>query len=785
MGARIAAHLANAGIDCLLLDIAPDRLTEAEQAQGLSLESRPVRDRIVNQLFSAVQRSQPPALFTAGHARAIRTGNFADDLEKIAEADWIIEAVVEDFQAKRALLAQVDRLRRPGTLVSSNTSGLPIGDLAEGLSADFRAHWLGTHFFNPPRQMRLIEVIPTPHTKPEVVEFVRDLCDQRLGKDVVFAKDRPNFIANRIFLFAFMHLLKTMRAQGLSIEEVDALTGTLIGRPPMATFRLADFVGVDVCVLVGENVHRLAPEDEKRDVFLPPDFLRRMVSLRFTGDKGGQGFYKKVKNVPGVDRLVLDLDSFQYSPPRRPELPGLEAVKKIRDAGERVRQMVGRQDRAGRFLWETFSELLLYTAARIPEISDDIVSIDTTMREGFNWEKGLFEIWDSMGVEESVRRMEKEGKKLPPIVEKLLRAGAGSFYAWQKDRAVYFDLEAGWRLPLRERPGVTSLQTARQGNKLLLSNPGASLLDLGEGILCLEFHSQANTLDPATITLVLGALEETEAHYEGLVIGNEGKNFCVGANLGFLLELCRAKRWADLRQAIITTQNAFLAVRDCRKPVVAAVFGQTLAGGCELALHAARVQALADTYMGLVETGAGLIPAAGGTKEMLARGTASSPPGRDPLPCARQAFETIAMARVSSSAAEALELGFLRPDDRVTMNRARLIEDARQAALELAQAGYDPPPPPALIPVAGRAGLASLKLGIHLMKQGRYISAYDARVGERLAYVLAGGDLAEPASVPESYLLELEGEAFLSLCGEPKTQERMEHLLKTGRPLRN
>ena len=785
MGARIAAQLANAGIDCLLLDMAPDRLSDAEAARGLSLESRPVRNRIVTQLFEAMQKSRPPALFTPDQARRLRTGNLADDLPRIAGADWIIEAVVENFEVKRGLLAQVDRHRRPGTLVSSNTSGLPIGSLAEGLSEDFRAHWLGTHFFNPPRQMRLVELIPTPWTRPEAVEFLRDFCERALGKVVVFANDRPNFIANRIFMFALMHLLRTMQAQGLTMEEVDAVTGPLIGRPHTATFRLADFVGVDVCVLVSQTLHRLALEDEKREIFAPPDFLRRMVEKRLLGDKAGQGFFKKVKGAPGADRLVLDLESLEYVPPRPVNLPGLEAARKIRATGERVRHLIQVRDRAGRFLWETWSELLLYAAARIPEITEHIVNVDDTMRHGFGWELGLFEMWDQLGVEETARRMEAEGKSLPPLVEGVLRSKAKRFYASADGQRSYYDLGSGAHRPLPARSGVISLAGLRESGKALLANPSASLLDLGDGVLCLEFHTKGNWLDRNVMRMLRAALEKTEKQYEALVIGNQGSHFSTGANLQSILELSRAGNFEELGQSIAAAQSLFLGLRQCSKPVVAAVFGQAVAGGCELAMHAARAQALAETSMGLVETSVGLLPAGGGSKEMLARWTRSAAAGADPLPELKQVFETIALARVSSCAAEAVQWRFLRPDDPITMNRDRLIADAKQTALALARAGYQPLFAPEPIPVTGRAGLAALRLSLYLMKQARQISEHDARIGERLAWILCGGDLAAPAAVPESYLLELEREAFLGLCGEPKTQERIQYMLKNGRPLRN
>jgi 3-hydroxyacyl-CoA dehydrogenase len=760
MGGRISAHLANAGVDCLLLDLDPPT---------------------VARLFEAMQKARPPALFTPATAGRLETGTFATHLPRLAEVDWIIEAVVENFEAKRSLLPQVDRHRKPGTLVTSNTSGLLIGSLAEGLSPDFRSHWMGVHFFNPPRQMRLVELIPTPETRPDVLEFVRDFCDRRLGKVTAFAKDRPNFIANRLYMFLTMHLFRAMQAHGLTIEEVDTLTGPLIGRPNTATFRLADFVGVDVCVFVTENLHRLVPEDERRDMLVPPDFLKRMVERGLNGDKAGGGFYKRAKE----GRLVLDLNTFEYRPARPVNLPGIEAAQKIRDTGGRLRHLVWRDDRAGRFLWETWRDLLLYAAHRLPEITDDIVRVDTTMRCGFNWEIGLFEVWDAIGVPESARRMEAEGCHIPPLVEKLLGSGATTFYRQEKEQRFYFDLARGTHQPIPAAPGVLRLSTLRERNQVLLSNPSASLLHLGDGILGLEFHSKASTLDPDVLALLGSSLEETEAHYEGLVIGHEGPNFCAGANLKYLLDLSRAARWDEITRAVKSTQQVFLALRDCRKPVVAAIFGQTLAGGCELALHAPRLQAHAETYLGLVETGVGLIPAAGGCKELLRRWTTRLPADADPLPYLKEAFETIALAKVSSSAAEALERRMLRADDAVTMNRDRLLEDARQTALGMARLGYQPDPTPPQIWALGRAGLAGLKLGIHLMKQAGHISAHDAKIGGRLAYVLCGGEVTEPALVPESYLLDLEREAFLSLCGEPQTQERMEYILKTGKPLRN
>jgi 3-hydroxyacyl-CoA dehydrogenase len=758
MGARIAAHLANAGIDVLLLDIS---------------------DEVARRLFDAMQKSRPPALFTSALARRIRLGNFAQNLHKIADADWVIEAIIENFDAKRELLAQVDRFRKPGTLVSSNTSGLPIASLAEDCSADFRAHWLGTHFFNPPRQMRLVELIPTPHTLPAVTAFLHDFCDRVLGKVVVFAKDRPNFIANRLYMFDLMSIL---RARGdLTVEEVDALTGALIGRPNTATFRLADFVGVDVCVYVSENLYRLVPEDEQVDIFLPPEFLNRMLEKKWIGDKAGQGFYKRA----GKDRLVLDLDTLDYRPLRPPDLPSLDAAHQIRDTGARIHHLLSRDDRAGRFLWQTLSGLLLYAAARIPEITDDLISIDKTLRFGFNWELGLFQIWDAIGVRESTRRMEAEGRTLPPLVEKLLRAGGDRFYETEDATRFFFDLATVAHQPVPEAPGVVTLASLRARNKRLLSNPSASLFDCGDGVLCLEFHSPLNALDRDALALLRSTLEELEIHYEALVIAHEGASFCSGLNYQYLLDQARAARWPELRRSLEDLQQTLAALRRSPKPVVAAVFGQTIGAGLELALHAARVQAHAESYLGFPEASLGLLPVAGGISEMLLRWTAGLASDADPLPNLKQAFETVAMARVSSRAADALDLRYLRPDDPITMNRDRLLADARATALGLAQTGYIAPALPLTVPVFGRAGLAACKLSIYLMRQAGYISDYDARIAERLSYVLSGGNLPHPVAVHESYLLELANDAFLSLLGEPQTQQRLEQFLKTGKPLRN
>jgi 3-hydroxyacyl-CoA dehydrogenase len=771
MGSRIAAHLANAGVHCLLLDLPSD----ASSPGG--------RNAVAAAAMKALDKSRPPAYFTPEIARRIETGNFTEHLERISASDWIIEAVVENFDVKRELLRRIDKYRKPGTLVSSNTSGLPIASLAEGLSDDFRRHWLGTHFFNPPRHMRLVELIPTPETDPEVVRFIADFCDQRLGKVVVYAKDRPNFIANRIFLFAFMHTLKVMQEQELAAQEVDSLTGPLIGRPRMATFRLADFTGVDVCLFVAETLYRLVPDDEQREVYNPPQFLRDMVGKGMAGDKAGQGFYKKA-GAGSSERLALDLRTMTYRPVKKSYFQSVEQAQKIGDLGERIQFLINSDDPAGRFLWATLSELFLYTAARIPEITGDIVSVDTTLKAGFNWQEGLFEIWTKLGVEKTAERMRNEGKHLPPLVEQVLASPEKSFYAERDGRRTFFDLESNGHKPLEDPPGVLKLDTVRRQRAAVKSNRGASLWDLGDGIALLEFHSKANSLDQTVFHLIEQSVREVDANFEALVIGNEGEHFCVGANLYLLLELSRAGKWDDLSREITHTQELFRSLRRCRKPVVAAVFGQTLAGGCELVLRCDRVQAAAETYMGLVETGVGLVPAAGGCAEMLRRHTAGLTIEDDLTHATQTVFELIGMAKVSGSAAEARQHRYLQLDDGITMNRDRLISEAKRTAQGMALAGYQPAPA-AEIPAGGNGVLAALELGLYLMREAEYISDFDVVVGKKLAHILSGGRLSQPSLVSEEYLLNLEKEAFLSLCGEAKTHQRIEHVLKTGKPLRN
>ena len=694
-----------------------------------------------------------------------------------------MEAVVENFEVKKSLLSKIDEYRSEGSLVTTNTSGLPVGKLAEGRSKDFQKHWLGTHFFNPPRQMRLVELIETSETDPKVTNFVSRFCDERLGKTVIPAKDRPNFIANRLFLFSVMQTVKTMVEQGLTVEEVDTLTGTLIGRSHMATFRLADFTGVDVCLLVASNLYSLVLDDEQRDVYKPPEFLCRMAIKGLVGDKAGAGFYKKDREASG-GRLVLDLDSLEYREVRKPDWPILVEAKAIADIGERIKFLVQSTGPAGAFLRETLISLLIYAAARIPEISDNIRDVDATMTDGFNWDIGPFGLWDVLGVEETAKWAADKGVKLPPLVDAVLESPSKSFYTEKKGVGTAFSVVSGDHQIIKDRPGTLRVASVRSLGNILRSNAGASLLDLGDGVACLEFHSKVNSLDEGVLEMVAKSVEEVEASYEALVIGNEGKHFCVGANLMVLLELSRERKWKDIERTVTRVQKLFLSLRDCSKPTVAAVFGRTLAGGCEIAMHCDRVQAAAETYMGLVEVGVGLIPAGGGCKEFVRRSTEAFGVEDSVVHPLKSVFETIGSAKVSGSAVEAKQLNLLRANDVITMNRDRLLADAKQAALSLVVMGYRPQPPPEIL-VGGRGVRAALEMGPYLMREAEWISDYDLHIGKQLAYVVAGGNLSQPSLVSEEYLLGLERETFVSLCGEEKTQQRMEAVLKTGKPLRN
>ncbi|KAB2961031.1 MAG: 3-hydroxyacyl-CoA dehydrogenase [Candidatus Methylomirabilis oxygeniifera] len=787
MGSGIAAHLANVGVPTHLLDIVPPELSEEDRRKGLSRESSAFRNRVAAKGLDTALKASPPAFFSAKDARLITVGNIDDHLGRLSEVDWIIEAAPERLEIKQALFAKVEAHRRPGTLISSNTSGIPIRLLAEGRSDDFRRHFLGTHFFNPPRYMKLLELIPGPDTLPEVMQRMPTFAERTLGKGIVFAKDTPNFIANRIAAFGLFTAMRLMIEGDYSIEEVDRLTGSAIGRPKTATFRTADLVGLDTVAHIAAYMADALPDAPERAAYTLPPFLPELVKRGWLGEKAGQGFYKRIKGANGSEILVLDYRTMEYGQQRPIAFPSLNMTQGIEDPGERLRAVAYADDRAGRYVWQLLCETLLYAADRIPEIADDIVSVDQAMKWGLGWELGPFELWDALGVEKASARMAQEGKTIPPLVTALFQSGAHSFYRREAGRQYAFDRGAATQVEIPERSGIIHLRILHERQQVVTRNPGASLLDLGDGVACLQFHSKNNTVGPDILQMMRTSLQQCAERFDALVIGNQGRHFCVGANLMAILFEAQEENWDDIELMIRAFQGANMALKYFEKPVVAAPFSMTLGGGCEICLHTARVRAAAETYIGLVEAGVGIIPAAGGCKEMLLRSLEGIPDGAevDLLPFVRHAFETIAFAKVSTSARDAQRLGYLRRTDGFTMNQDHLLHDAKQVALGLVAEGYTPPQPKDDIRVLGTRAIAAASTQLYNMKCGGYISGHDELIAKKLVGVLAGGDVVPGTLVSEAYLLDLEREAFLSLCGERKSQERMQHMLKTGKPLRN
>jgi 3-hydroxyacyl-CoA dehydrogenase len=789
MGAQIAAHLANAGIPTLLLDIVPRELSADEQAKGLTLESPQVRSRIARAGLEAAKKAKPAAFFTADLAALVSVGNFDDDLAKLKDCDLIIEAVVENLQIKQSLYQKVEQHRRPGSVVASNTSGIPLAQLAEGRTEDFRAHFLGMHFFNPPRYMHLVELIRTEWTKPEVSCSMFGFLDERLGKGVVVAKDRPNFIANRIGTFGALVTIHAMIEDGYSIEEVDKITGPAVGRPKTATFRTFDLVGLDVLAHVVRNLGENLPDDPERAMFALPEFAGKMIERGLLGNKTKAGFYQRRQGEGGKREIwTLNTATLEYQPAQKVKIPSLEVAKNIEDTAERIRTLVWSRDRAGAFLWKTTLRTLCYAADRIPEIADTVVEIDRAMQWGFNWELGPFEVWDAIGLEKSVAKLKEEGKSVPANVQQMLDSGAKSFYKQENGQRYYFDFPSAKYVPASDPPGTIILKSLKDRSGVIKKNSGASVIDLGDGVACLEFHSKMNSIGGDTLEMLKFALTEVEKNFQGLVVGNQGTNFSVGANLMLMLMEAQDENWEELDMIGRFFQQSVMSLRYSPKPVVVAPFQLVFGGGCEMVLHADRVRASAETYIGLVEVGVGIIPAGCGTKEMLVRALDSIPKDlkdADPFPFVKRAFETIALAKVATSAEEARGYGFLSQDDSISMNRDRLIGDAKKQVLALAASGYQQPQQRTDILALGLPGLATLKLGVHMMKRAGYISDHDALIGEKLARILTGGDLNHPTRVSEQYLLDLEREAFLSLIGTRQTQDRIAHMLKTGKPLRN
>jgi len=792
MGARIAAHFANAGIPCYLLDIVPPELNADEKRKGLTLENPAVRNRIVLGGLEAAKKSRPAAFFTPETARLIIPGNLGDNLAWCGEVDWIVEAVAENLEIKRKLFERVEGVRKPGTICTSNTSGIPIRMIAEGRSEDFQQHWAGTHFFNPPRYMKLVELIPGPKTLPDVLAALDEACDVRLGKGVVVAKDTPNFIANRIGTFSILNALQQMQRLEMTVEEVDACTGPAVGWPKSATFRTLDIVGLDVLVHVIRNLYDAAPNDESRELYRVPPLMEDMMRRGWLGEKTGSGFYKRVRGAGEPEILTLDWRKMEYRPRQKARFGSIEAGKSIEDTRERLPALVGPAldgaggDKASQFLWTGLSAMCLYAARRVPEISGRIVEVDRAMRWGFGWELGPFEIWDAIGVERMAKALEKEGQTLPPVVAKVLASAKKSFYETEKGRTQYFDLAKGALQALDEPAGMIVLKSLKNRTPVVQENSGASLIDLGDGILCCEFHAKMNAIGGDTIAMLQAGVARLGTEFNAMVVANQGENFSAGANLMLLLMMAQEGEWDDVHLAVRQFQRANMAIKYAPGPVVAAPHAMSLGGGCEIPLHSARICAAAETYMGLVEAGVGLIPAGGGTKEMLIRANehAAGADNLDLMHALRPIFENIAMAKVSTSGEEARSLGYLRPPDQIAMNRDRQIADAKEAALGMVRAGYHAPAP-AEIRVLGQEFFAAAKLAIHMMVRGEYATEHDAVVARKLAYILAGGSITAAQTVPEQYVLDLEREAFVSLCGERKTQERIAHTLKTGKPLRN
>lgn len=780
MGSGIAAHLANIGIPVLLLDIVPNKLTAEEEAKGLTLEDRKVRNRLTDQALKNMKKQKPAPLASKDSLSRISTGNLEDDLDKLKEADWIIEVVVENLEIKKALYEKIEGVRSEYAIVSSNTSGISIEAMAEGRSEGFRKHFLGTHFFNPPRYLKLLEVIPTKDTAPGVLDFMVRFGEDRLGKGVVIAKDTPNFIGNRIGTYGLLITLREMMERGFSVGEVDSVTGALIGRPKSATFRTLDVVGLDTFVHVAKNVFDQT-EGEEKEVFRTPDFLVKMVENGWLGAKAKQGFYlKEGKEISEIDPATLE-----YSPQKKLKAPSIEMAKQQK-GDAKLETLVYANDRAGELLWNILAPTFLYSAEKVGEIADDIASIDNAMKWGFGWKQGPFELWDAIGVEKSVKRMKEEGREIPGFVKKLLDSGNASFYQDDEGTLSYFDGE-GYS-PVQANAKEIDLKKWKARHGVIRKNSGASLIDLGDGIALLEFTSQANSLGPDVIKMLLDSLEEVENNeqYKGLVIANQGKNFSVGANLGMILMEAQDDNIFELDFMIKSFQDAMMKVRYSKKPVVVAPHGMTLGGGAEITLPAAHIQATMETYIGLVETGVGLIPGGGGNISLYRKHLEGMPNGvkADYVDIAATVFETIAMAKVSTSGEEARENNFLGKADGVSANRDHQIHDAKQAALALYEAGYTPPSK-RTVPVAGEPGYAAMIVGAEGMHLSGYISDHDLKIAKKLAHVLSGGKVPYGTEVDEQYMLDLEREAFLQLVAEPKSQQRMQHMLVKGKPLRN
>jgi 3-hydroxyacyl-CoA dehydrogenase len=797
MGAAIAGHLANAGIPVTLLDMAPTELTPEETAAGLTLASPKVRNRIVQGGFDRMVKAKPNNLFTKATADLITLGNLEDNFDAaVGASDWIIEVIVERLEPKQALMTRIEATAPADAVISSNTSGIPIHLISAERSEAFKRRFLGTHFFNPPRYLHLLEIIPTPDTDPAIVARMKSFGESVLGKGVVVCKDTPNFVANRMFSYIQSDIIEYAIENGYTVEEVDRLTGPLLGRPKTGTFRLGDVVGIDVMAGVGDNLYDFIPDDEDREVLrgeYGSAVLKALVEAKLLGAKTGQGFYKTVVDEKGKKAFWgLDLQAaaedgeLDYVAPAKPKW---DSVGRARDLpiAQRLRELVDADDSAGELIWHTLAHTMAYASKRVPEIADSLADIDNAMKWGFAWEMGPFETWDALGVEETLARMEGEGIKVAPWVQAMIDSGHDAFYTYHGgDKMVYSPLSHGY-VPLEEGEKEITIAELKRCNETIAENDSASLLDMGDGVMLLEFHSKMNAFDGDIFAIMQKAIERLHGSATGLVIGNEGPAFCAGANILVMAIAAQSGQWSEIETMIKSGQDAFMALRTAPKPVVTAPFNYALGGGAEVCMASDRIVAHAETYMGLVEVGIGVIPGWGGTKEMVRRGISPHMHATNvnPTPYLRQVFETVGFAKVAESAAQARDLGFLAPSDRIVMNKRHLLAEAKQDVLAMVDAGYAPPTVTGNVYAAGRDVLASVRVEVYSLHAGGFISEHDAKVAGKLGYILTGGELSEPAWMDEQYFLDLEREAFLSLVAEPKTQERIWHFLQSGKPLRN
>jgi 3-hydroxyacyl-CoA dehydrogenase len=791
MGAAIAAHLANVGIPSYLLDIVPRELTREEKERGLTLQDPEVRNRIVNQGLKRALEARPANFYVKENARLITTGNLEDNLNWVGECDWVIEAIVERLDIKQQLMARIDAARRPDTIVTTNTSGIPIHQIAEGRSEGFQAHFLGTHFFNPPRYLKLLEIIPHAKNAPGLIDFMTEFGAKTLGKGVVICKDTPNFIANRLLSVAGAYAVNYALDHAFTVEEVDTITGPAIGRPKTATFRLNDLVGIDVLTHVSTNLYEAIPDDPHREVLRHDKataLFQDMLERGWLGNKADQGFYKKTYVNGERQFWVLNPETMAYEPPAKPRFDSVGRARKAETAAEKIEIMAYADDRAGEYAWHVLSRTAAYAAGTIPEISDDIVSVDNACKWGFGWELGPFEIWDALGVQRSVERMKEEGYDVPAWVEEMLAAGLETFYEYEDGLAVgHYDPQKKDYRPLEKDPRVISIKALKADGKELYFNSSASLLDMGDGVLLFEFHSKANALDPDIFGMAETALKELQKEeWRGLVIGNQGNYFGAGANVFVIAVAAQQEQFDQIDASVRQMHHIMQSIRFSPKPIVAAPFNMALGGGCEVVLAASQVVASAETYMGQVEVGVGLVPAGGGCKEVLRR--LVSPPMKTEnaqvLPFLQKAFELVGLGKVSTSAEEARQMGFLRDCDKIVVNQDHLLFEAKQAVLDLVAEGYRAPAPEKIY-AAGRDALAALKIALYQMNEGGYATDHDVVIGNHLANILCGGELSAPTWVGEQRILDLEREAFVALCHEPKTLERIWHMLQTNKPLRN